>query len=66
MNTQKNLRYDSSRFEIQFVMKSKNWNQIKLSDHFNVSPGAISGAIKGDKKLQELRIKIVDLINETK
>lgn len=49
--------------DLQYEIKRLKLNQRKISQHFNVTDGAVSGAINNDPLLKNLRIRIIQYLN---
>lgn len=48
---------------LQYQIKKIGLSQRDVAKHFNVSDGAVSGAINNDPLLSALRIKIIQFLN---
>lgn len=57
------LRKDISPIDLQYEIKRRNLTQRYFAKRFNVTDGAISGAINNDPLLKNLRFKIIQDLN---
>lgn len=60
------IKNDVSPIDLQYEIKRRRLNQRYFAKHFNVTDGAISGAINNDPLLKSLRIRIIQHLNSLK
>ena len=57
------IKNDILPLDLQYQIKKKNLNQRALTKVFNVSDGAISGAINNNPELKNLRKRLIQYLN---